>query len=173
MLDNDTIKSGLELLNIATATIKGVIGLASATTDIELKRQSGEALEKVFEAKQRYFDLQESYFEIGRQNRELKTELEKIRSSVFHHSVNWRALPDGKEDGPFCPVCAGEGVDMRLVLRDVVDQTQEFWYLRCPKSHVVGVGMEGIRGRGRELSYAVPKELVPEGRYFLRPSGPR
>jgi hypothetical protein len=40
--------------------------------------------------------------------------------------------------------------------------------LECPRSHLVGVGTEGFRGKGREPSYPVPKELVPENRYFLR-----
>jgi hypothetical protein len=65
------------------------------------------------------------------------------------------------------PVCAGEGVDMRLTLRGVVDQSGPIWHLQCPKSRLAGVGIEGFRGRGRELAYKIPKELVPENRYFL------
>ena len=56
---------------------------------------------------------------------------------------------------------------MRLILGGVVDQSKEFWHLQCAKSHLAGVGMERY-GRGRELSYAVPKELVPDNRYIIR-----
>jgi hypothetical protein len=164
MLDNDTIKSGLELLNLATTAIKGIVGLAKTSSDLELKQQSDEALEKVFEAKQKYFDLQESYFELGRENRELKTELEKGRSYVFHHSVNWRILADGSEDGPFCPICVTEGKDMRLMLRDHVAQTQAAWYVYCTKRHLEPSGARDL-SRGREPSYVVPKALVREN-YF-------
>jgi hypothetical protein len=168
MLDNETIKSGLELLNLATTAIKGVVGLASATTNLEIKRQSDEALEMIFEAKQKYFDLQEDYFELGRQNRELKAELEKTKSYVFHHSVNWRVCPDGTEDGPFCPVCASEGPDMRLMLHAGVDQTGEVLHMFCPKSHIA-LGEVRDFTRGKEPSYSIPKGLVPESRYFVRP----
>jgi hypothetical protein len=164
MLDNETIKSRLELFNLATTAIKGIVGLAKTSSHLELRRQSDEALEKVFDAKQKYFDLQESYFELGRENRKLKTELEKSRSYVFHHSVSWRILADGSEDGPFCPICVTEGKDMRLTLRDHVDQTQAAWYLYCTKNHVEPSGARDL-SRGREPSYVVPKELVRE-EYF-------
>jgi len=116
----------------------------------------------------RLIDVQQQALALQTENQTLHAEIEKVRLSVFHHSVNWRVLADGSEDGPFCPVCAGEGVNMRLTLCGVVDQTGPLWHLECPKSHRAGVGTEGYRGRGRELSYAVPKELVGENRYFLR-----
>jgi len=82
------------------------------------------------------------------ENQQLRAENEKFRLSVFHHSVNWRVLPDGSEDGPFCPVCHAEGVDMRLTPREV-DQTGEVWSMRCPLPHIAGVGSEGTLGRGK------------------------
>lgn len=112
-------------------------------------------------------DVQQQTLALQVENQQLRAENEKFRSSVFHHSVNWRVLQDGSEDGPLCPVCHAEGVDMPLTLRDVVDQTGELWHLRCPKPHIVGVGSEGTMGRGRELSYAVPKNLIPHDRYCL------
>jgi len=91
----------------------------------------------------------------------LRLENERLKTYAFHHSVNWRSLPDGKEDGPFCPTCVSEGVDMRLLLRSVLDQTGASLHLYCPKNHVEGVG--------REPSYAIPKALIPADRYFLGP----
>jgi hypothetical protein len=102
------------------------------------------------------------------ENQKIRAELDRPRSTTFHHSVDWRVLPDGGQDGPFCPVCAGDGVEMRLVLRRVVDQTGPLLHFECPKSHLAGIGIEGYRGRGRELTYAIPKELIVSDRYFVR-----
>jgi len=96
----------------------------------------------------------------------LRNENETLKSTVFHHSVSWRKVPDGPEDGPFCPICVSEGINMRLVFRDHVDQSGAFWFLPCPKTHV-GTSVVRDLGRGREPVYTVPKELVAEGRYFL------
>jgi len=97
---------------------------------------------------------------------ELRAENERLRAYVFHHSVSWRKLPDGSEDGPFCPTCVSEGTPMRLLLREYIDQTHGLWHLYCPKTHV-GSSAGRDLGRGREPIYAVPKELVSEDRYFL------
>ncbi len=130
--------------------------------------KSDEFAGRVAEVYDYIIDSKEALLSAQEQGTRLQAENEKLRICVFHHSVNWRRLPDGSEDGPFCPVCAGEGVDMRLMLRGVVDQSGPVWHLQCPKSHLAGVGIEGFRGKGRELSYAIPKELLPENRYFLR-----
>src|SRR5271157_4378445 len=111
-------------------------------------------------------DVQQQALALQVENQQLRAEIDKSRSSVFHHSVNWRVLPDGSEYGPFCPVCAGEGVDMRLTLRDHVDQTGALRHLQCPKNHLAGVGVQGLGGRGREVSYAISKELILPNRYF-------
>ena len=54
---------------------------------------------------------------------------------------------DGSQDGPFCALCHTDDLDIRLALREVVNQ-----WLRCPKGHSTGVG-------NREIHYAVPKKL--------------
>jgi hypothetical protein len=149
--------------------------LTSAKAILELLRNANDAQlaikisSEVANVQGRLIEVQQQALALQLENRQLRAEIDKVRSSVFHHSANWRVLPDGSEDGPFCPVCAGEGVEMRLTLRGVVDQTGSVWHSQCPKSHLVGVGMEGLVGRGREPVYAIPKDLVPPNRYFLTP----
>jgi hypothetical protein len=149
--------------------------LTSAKVILELLRNANDAQlaikisSEVANVQGRLIDVQQQALALQLENQQLRSEIEKFHSYAFHHSVNWRLLPDGSEDGPFCPVCVSEGLDMRLILRGVVDQTKEFLHLQCPKSHLAGVGIEGPVGRGRELSYPIPKELVPENRYFVRP----
>ena len=128
-------------------------------------RVSGE----VIEAQGKLFDIQREALALQSENHQLRAEIEKFHSTSSHHPVNLAGPGDGTEDGPFCPVCAGEGVDMRLTLRGVVDQTGPLWHLQYPKTHTVGAGAEGLRGRGRELSYSVPNELLPENRYLFHP----
>jgi len=148
--------------------------LTSAKAILELLRNANDAQlaikisSEVANVQGRLIDVQQQALALQVENQQLRAEIDRFQSSIFHHSANWRVLPDGSEDGPFCPVCAGEGVDMRLALRDHVEQSGALWHLQCPKSHLAGVGMQGISGRGREISYAIPKELIPPDRYFLR-----
>jgi hypothetical protein len=74
-------------------------------------------------------DVEQQALALQLDNQQLRAEIEKFRSHVQHHSVSWRLHPDGTEDGPFCPVCVGEGRDMRLILCPHVDQTQADWHL--------------------------------------------
>lgn len=71
----------------------------------------------MIEAQGKLFDIQRDALALQSENQQLRAEIEKFRSTRFHHSVNWWVLSDGSDDGPFCPVCAGEGVEMRLTLR--------------------------------------------------------
>ena len=151
-------------LGAALTSLKAIIDLVRNANDAQLAMKISSEIANV---QGRLIDVQQQTLALQAENQELRTEIDKCRSFVFHHSVNWKLLSDGSEDGPFCPVCVSEGVSMRLILRGV-DQTKEFWHLQCPNSHLAGVGKEGILGRGRELSYAVPKELVPDNRYFIR-----
>lgn len=152
-------------LGAALTSLKAVVDLMKNANDAQLAMKISSEIANV---QGKLIDVQQQTLALQAENQELRAEVDKFRSSVFHHSVNWRVLPDGTEDGPFCPVCVSEGVNMRLILRGVVDQTKEFWHLQCPKSHLAGVGSEGILGRGRELTYAVPKGLVPDNRYLIR-----
>jgi hypothetical protein len=138
-------------MGAALASLKAIVDLVKNANDAQLTLRVSR---EVIEAQGKLFDAQQQALAVQSENQQLRAEIGKFRSSVFHHSVNWRVLPDGPEDGPFCPICAGEGVDMRLTPDDVVDQNGEVWHLHCPKRH---------------LAQAVPKELVPPNRYFLTP----
>lgn len=155
-------------ISAALGSAKAILDLAKGANDAQLAiRISGE----VANVQGRLIDVQQQALTLQTENQQLRAEIEKLRSSIFHHSVNWRVRSDASEDGPFCPVCSGQGLDMRLILRGIVDQTGPVWYLQCPKSHLAGVGLEGIQGKGRELSYVIPKALIPENQYYLHPKG--
>jgi hypothetical protein len=112
--------------------------------------------------------VQQQALGIQEDNQKLRAELERFRSHVQHHSVCWRRGPDGTEDGPFCPVCDGDGREMRLILRPHVDQTRANLHLYCPKGHA------GVAGKNRyippapEPTYVIPRELVSENYFFVR-----
>jgi len=142
-------------MGAALSSAKTIFDLLKNVNDAQLAMKISA---EVTNLQGRLIDVQQRALDLQNENQKLRAENEKFRSSVFHHSVNWRVLPDGSEDGPFCPVCHGEGVDMRLALRNV-NQTGERWYLECPKPH---------RASGEPLFYTVPKNLVPPDRYFVK-----
>jgi len=153
-------------LGAALTSLRAIIELARNANDAQLAMKISSEIANV---QGRLIDVQQQAVALQAENQELRAEVERVRSSVvFHHSVNWRVLSDGTEDGPFCPVCISAGVHMRLMVAEGFDQTTEVWHLRCPKCHLVGVGWEGVGGMGRELLYPVPKELIPDLRYFVR-----
>jgi hypothetical protein len=158
------IATGLSALKAAADLTRSIRDAAKAGT-----LKPDEFAGRVAEVYDYIGDSKEALLTAQEEMTQLRVENEKLKTKVFHHSANWRKLPDGTEDGPFCPVCSGEGCEMRLTVRGMVDQTGPFLYLECPKSHLAGIGIEGYRGRGRELSYAIPKELLPDNRYFLKP----
>jgi hypothetical protein len=143
-------------ISAALTSMKAIWELVRNANDAQLAlRISGE----VTQLQSQLLDVQQQALTLQFENQQLRAENEKFQSSVFHHSVNWKVRPEESEDGPFCPICHSEGVDMRLLLLSGVDQTGELWHVRCPKQH-------GMTGR-RERSYAVPKNVVPPDRYFL------
>jgi hypothetical protein len=151
-----TIATGLSALKAAADLVRALRDAAKAGSlkPDEFAGRIAEVYDYITDSKEAVLCTEE---EIS----QLKAENERLKTFVFHHSVSWRTLADGTEDGPFCPVCLGEGVNMRLALNATGDQTGGVLYFRCPKTHVPP-------GKGREPSYPVPKELVPENRYFVR-----
>lgn len=152
------------IISNAFTSLKAIAEFVKTAKDVQFTLQASQL---VTEANGKLFDVQQQALALQAENQQLRVEIERFRSFVFHHSVNWRVQPDGSEDGPFCPTCVAEGTDMRLVLREHVDQTQAFWHLHCPKSHVAP-SKAPDPGRTREPVYSIPKELVPENQYFLR-----
>jgi hypothetical protein len=142
-------------MGAALASLKTIVDLMRNANDAQLSLKiSGE----VAQVQGRLLDVQQQALTLHFENERLRAENEKLRSRVFHHSVNWRILLDGTEDGPFCPICASEGRDMRLAMSRGIPLDQTVWHFVCPPDHVPTSG-------GRQHYYAVPKALVPEGRY--------
>jgi hypothetical protein len=144
--------------------------LGSAKTIVELVKNANDAqltvkvASEVLNLQGKLMDVQQQALEIQTDNQQLRAEIEKFRSYVHHHSVTWRVRPDGTQDGPFCPICNGEGRDMRLSPLPHVDQSQ-VWMLWCPKGHVKS-GERLHTGRAKvEPTYRVPKDQVAEN-YF-------
>ena len=134
----------------ALAALKALTGIAKDVNNIEFNQ-------KTIELQQKLLDIQIGYSALVDENRALKAEIEASKAYELHHSVFWRNLPDGSEVGPFCPICRGEhGREMPLHFRGPLDE--ETLLFSCPIQHVV-------KGEGRNVSYHVPKALVPEGRY--------
>jgi hypothetical protein len=155
------IASGLSALKTAADLARTLRDAAKAGTlkPDEFAGRIAEIYDYIGESKEAVFEAQEKLSH-------LRAENERLKTYVFHHSVNWRVIADGTEDGPFCPTCVSAGVDMRLLLRSIVDQSGAVMHFHCPKSHFE---IGGVRdpGRGREPSYAIPRELIPAGRYVL------
>jgi|SRR5271154_3455448 len=95
----------------ALSSVKTILDLLKNANDAQLALKIGSEVANV---QGQLIDVQEQALAIQTDN-QLRAEIEKYRSYVQHHSVVWRLRPDGKEDGPFCPACVGEGRDMPLI----------------------------------------------------------
>jgi hypothetical protein len=102
----------------ALTSLKAILDLVKTANDAQL---AARVSIEVIDAQGKLFDIQLEAQALQAENQQLRAEIEKFRSARFHHPVNWRVLADGSEDGPFCPVCAGVGIEMRLTLRGVVE----------------------------------------------------
>src|SRR5258708_37884740 len=125
------IASGLSALKTAADLARALRDAAKAGSlkPDEFAGRIAEVYDYISDSKEALLSVQENISK-------LRAENERLKTYMFHHSVSWRILPDGSEDGPFCPTCVSEGTAMRLVLREHIDQTQGLWYVYCPKSHV-------------------------------------
>jgi hypothetical protein len=90
----------------------------------------------------------------------LRKEVERYKSFVFHHSVNWRLISSGGEDGPFCPTCLTEGFETRLSMGYRESQSKDYWTLYCPKSPHGSNTMGG-------MLFQVPKALIPANYFYV------
>jgi hypothetical protein len=148
--------------------------LGSAKTILDLLKNANDAQlamkisSEVANLQGKLIDVQQQALALQQDNQQLRGEIEKFRSHVHHHSVGWRVRPDGTEDGPFCPVCEGEGRDMCLMLRPHVDQTQGSLHLYCPKGPAGVADKNPFNMPKPEPIYVIPKELVPEDYFFFR-----
>lgn len=150
-------------IGAALTSAKAILELLKNANDAQLAMKiSGE----VATLQGRLIDVQQQVLATQTENEQLRAENQRFKTFRFHHNVSWRAQPDGTEDGPFCPVCVAEGRDMRLMLRAHVDQTGTLLHFQCPKSHSEPGAVRDL-GRGREAVYSIPRELLPNDRYFV------
>lgn len=153
-------------ITAALGSAKTILDLLKNANDAHLAMKiSGE----VANVQGQLIDVQQQALALQQENQALRGEIETLKSRVQHHSVVWRIRADGTEDGPFCPVCVGDGRDMRLILLPHVDQTGQRLHLYCPKSHAGAADKHRpFHYPNPEPHYAIPKELVPSDYFSLR-----
>lgn len=155
MFDPSTISAAL-------GSAKAILDIAKSANDLNVAVKINA---EVANLQGRLIEAQQQALELQHENQRLQTEIDKSRNYVQHHSVVWKVRPEGSEDGPFCPTCIGGDREIRLVLRDHVDQSGPNLFLHCPKTHH-GPGV----GHWQEQKYVIPKDLVPENYFFIRTS---
>jgi hypothetical protein len=137
-------------------SLKSIIDLAKNANDAQLALKISS---EFIDAQGKLFDFQQQALAVQVENQRLQLELQRYKTFVFHHSVNWRALPGETEDGPFCPVCLAQGVEMRLYLRSPHIDGKHLNF-QCQKIHP-GPNTREPNG----ATYHILKELIPEDRY--------
>jgi hypothetical protein len=149
------VAAGLSALKAAAQLAKALREAAKSGTVApdEFAGRVAEIYDYVIDSKEAVVAAQERLAQVEAEN-------ERLRTYRFHHSVYWRVMPDGSEDGPFCPICVAGRTDMRLMMSRGIPKDESVWHFSCPAGHLP-------EGRGREHVYAVPRSLVPEGRYVL------
>jgi hypothetical protein len=136
-------------IGAALTSIKAILDLLKNANDAQLAMK---ITSEIGSLQGRLIEVQQQVLAAQAESDELRAENQRLKTSVFHHGVTWRKLPDGTEDGPFCPTCVGEGRDnMRLILAPHVDQSGALLHFLCPTNND---------------RYQLPKELVPNDRYF-------
>jgi hypothetical protein len=155
------IMAELASIGAALSTVKTLWDLAKNVKDsnvgMKITAELGNIQGQLIEVQQKTISIQQK-------NQELRDELQRYKSFTFHHSVAWRRLPDSPEDGPFCPICIAESLEMHLLPVNGVDQTREYWFLYCPTAHEKAQGAIPAPGP----YFHIPKNLVPEGHYAVR-----
>jgi hypothetical protein len=154
------------------ASISAALG--SAKTILDLLKNANDAQlaikisSEIANVQGRLIDVQQQALDLQQENHHLRGEIEKSRSYRQHHSVIWK-LREGREDGPYCPACLGEGRDMRLILRNHVDQSGDHWFTHCPKGHVdPREKAQGFTPRKEDPTFKLPKSLVPDDYFYPR-----
>jgi hypothetical protein len=148
----------LSSLSAALASVKTLWELAKSAQDAQLAMRISAELGTI---QGQLIDVQQQTLAIQQENQQLRNELDKFKSFTYHHSVTWKQLPDGTEDGPFCPVCIAANREMRLALVPRANQSRDFWILYCPQTHHPITGIQTAPGP----FFDVPKDLLSEN-YF-------
>ncbi len=150
-------------ISAALGSIKVIYDLLKNANDAQLAMKISAEVANV---QGKLIDVQQQTLAVQQDNLALRDQLDKFRTVKHHHSVIWRIRPDGTEDGPFCPPCNAERLDMRLTLVPNGDQSRDYWVLWCGKGHVdLRAKPVGFQFPREETIYTVPKNLLPEN-YF-------
>ncbi len=152
-------------ISSALVSAKAILELAKNANDAQLATKISAEVANV---QGQLIDVQQQALGIQAENQQLREQLEKLQSYVHHHSVTWRRRSDATEEGPYCPACFGEGKTMPLILVPNYDQNRNFWSVWCPKGHIdPRVKPQGPwQGAKQEAVYRIPKELVPNDRFY-------
>jgi hypothetical protein len=149
----------------ALSGLKSIAEIAKTATDTKLALKINS---EIADVQARLIEVQQQALALQESNNALRKEIEKSRAYRHHDSVIWKLKEDGKEDGPFCPVCMGEGIEMRLIQAPGYDQSsaRSYWSLCCHKcqTKLSTKDKQPLRGRIEPL-YRVPKVLTPDN-YF-------
>jgi hypothetical protein len=148
-------------IGAALSGLKTMLDLAKGVQDAHIARKISEEVANI---QGRLIDVQQQTLAFQQENEELRREIAAHKSFVQHHSVMWRKLPDGKEDGPSCPVCIADRREMRLIIVEKWDQKGDSWCVYCPQGHERAFYVETPPGP----YYHIPKSLFPVN-YFSVP----
>jgi hypothetical protein len=150
-------------ISAALGSIRAIFDLLKNANDAQLAMRISAEVANV---QGQLIDVQQLTLRIQQDNQELHEQISKFRTYIHHHSVIWRIKPDGTEDGPFCPPCHAEGLDMRLALTPTADLKYEQLQLWCPKTHVDPRAVPSAwQPQRQDPTYWIPRTLVPEN-YF-------
>ena len=118
-------------IGAALQSAKAILDLLKNVNDAQISMR---VTSEIASLQGKLIDVQQQVLTTQAESEELRAENQRLRTSHFHHGVNWRTQPDGAEDGPFCPICVAESTEMRLQLRKV-DQSGPLLQFECPKKH--------------------------------------
>jgi len=151
----------------ALGGLKSIAEIVKTASDTKLALKINS---EIADVQARLIEVQQQALELQGSNNTLRREIERSRAYRQHDSVIWKLKGDYTEDGPFCPVCISEGVEMRLIQASGYDQSKPYWCLCCLKCQTKASpkNIHPMRGRVEPL-FKVSKELVPSN-YFANNS---
>jgi hypothetical protein len=163
-VEPDPRKKSMDISTIGAAlgSVKTIFDLMKTTNDLQLAVKVNSEVANI---QGQLITLQQLTLGLQDENQKLKAEIALAKAYTYHHSVSWKKLEDGKEDGPFCPTCLGDGKEMRLQLRPHVDQSGDYLFVWCPKLHIDPRGKQQTWTPKEESRYKIPRDLVAEN-YF-------
>jgi hypothetical protein len=138
-------------LTAALTAIGSLIGLAGKADTVEFNQ-------KIIEVQKGLIATQVDFLKLIEENVRLKADLENGKMWEFHHSVSWKKLPGGTEEGPYCPACRADRREMPLTMRGLHVSNPDVFLFSCSVDH-------GQSRQPRGGLFQIPKNLIKEDRY--------